>query len=146
MRGTATGRVVTARSTGIIPAHAGTRNSRGLKRRHGRDHPRTCGEQTAKHPRKKLAVGSSPHMRGTGRERHGNSQWVGIIPAHAGNRLENGAKMGILVGLCQLYFSVASFPWSVEWPTFVFDGCFCTSQIPSTSTGIRRSLPNVRNS
>ena len=85
MRGTGSPIHLAWHSSRIIPAHAG--NS-GLNRGGGSawgDHPRTCGEQSVSPASIGGGGGSSPHMRGTGREIEAVGNKKGIIPAHAGN-------------------------------------------------------------
>ena len=50
-----------------------------------KDHPRTCGEQTAVMNRITPALGSPPHMRGTVVVKRHQTGGYRITPAHAGN-------------------------------------------------------------
>ena len=85
VRGTRTMKPTPCVRRGIIPACAGNTCS---KRNHLNivgDHPRVCGEHTRFVVKSKVAVGSSPRVRGT---RLWWSFWFvlsGIIPACAGN-------------------------------------------------------------
>ena len=51
------------------------------------DHPRMCGEHPLRHRRSLQLLGSSPHVRGTLQRAAGTVQFVGIIPACAGNTM-----------------------------------------------------------
>ena len=53
-------------------------------------HPRACGEQTVNDLDGFLANGSSPRMRGTGRNSRGRGDRDRFIPAHAGNSYSVG--------------------------------------------------------
>ncbi len=74
---------------GIIPAYAGNTQCLSRLRKSRRDHPRVCGEHPGYGGNLDLNKGSSPRMRGT--------PWInqirvcnaGIIPAYAGNTIEN---------------------------------------------------------
>ena len=75
---------------GIIPACAGNTCS---KRNHLNivgDHPRVCGEHTRFVVKSKVAVGSSPRVRGTLWLRRRENRRAGIIPACAGNTPREG--------------------------------------------------------
>ncbi len=79
--GTCTGRV------GIIPAYAGNTMKLIEMLAISRDHPRICGEHVSAPRAASLAVGSSPHMRGTPACRWSARGLAGIIPAYAGNTM-----------------------------------------------------------
>ena len=70
----------------IIPARAGSRHSPTESRERNRDHPRACGEQSARVGDMMDAVGSSPRVRGAGRGVLVPQLGSGIIPARAGSR------------------------------------------------------------
>ena len=70
---------------GITPAHARNRRSPDLSARQLQDHPRTCGEQQPRYRAGGRAVGSPPHMRGTGIKPIIYKNGHRITPAHAGN-------------------------------------------------------------
>ena len=69
----------------IIPAHAGNTWFANLTKTLLQDHPRACGEHDCSLPWFRLPVGSSPRMRGTPKNKDGEFEHSGIIPAHAGN-------------------------------------------------------------
>ena len=52
----------------------------------GKDHPRTCGEKCTLMLRRRLTVGSLPHMRGKANEGEIQLNLAGITPAHTGKR------------------------------------------------------------
>ena len=70
---------------GIIPACAGSTETSTILTLPAGDHPRMCGEHLPRFAVKRLAQGSSPHVRGAHRHalRYRHSQ--GIIPACAGS-------------------------------------------------------------
>ena len=70
---------------GIIPAHAGNTQRRGVWQGHRRDHPRACGEHSMLKAAANASTGSSPRMRGTLTFVGEEERQPGIIPAHAGN-------------------------------------------------------------
>ena len=69
----------------IIPADAGNTRVRGQACAGCRDHPRGCGEHSARLRRLSASAGSSPRMRGTPKPSATGSQIPRIIPADAGN-------------------------------------------------------------
>ena len=73
------------RSRGIIPACAGNTSRRVALYYIENDHPRVCGEHLARPAAGKVAVGSSPRVRGTHRIHRLLVGPSGIIPACAGN-------------------------------------------------------------
>ena len=73
--------------TGIIPAHAGNTRWYWALRGLDGDHPRACGEHSARIPTVERAQGSSPRMRGTLVSTKYDGGAHGIIPAHAGNTI-----------------------------------------------------------
>ena len=72
-------------STGIIPAHAGSRTRTAPIPSRSWDHPRACGEQYWQVNRPGMGQGSSPRMRGAAMYHPVGNGEVGIIPAHAGS-------------------------------------------------------------
>ena len=72
---------------GLIPAHAGKTESQQPRRRHGRAHPRSRGENFACLPTVTVLSGSSPLTRGKRDELIGREGPGGLIPAHAGKTL-----------------------------------------------------------
>ena len=74
---------------GIIPAHAGNTPSSRWSETGCRDHPRACGEHLVRPAAGKVAVGSSPRMRGTPHAPPHATPDCRIIPAHAGNTNTN---------------------------------------------------------
>ena len=85
MRGTP-GRIVKCEGCGgIIPAYAGNTGRRPALCAGVGDHPRVCGEHAKLFCCDQPAAGSSPRMRGTRGSGCGNHQFIGIIPAYAGN-------------------------------------------------------------
>ena len=89
VRGTQRPRHPLAFATGIIPACAGNTiaPSRGSARLW--DHPRVCGEHRRQKHDAAANLGSSPRVRGTPDTVHEDVNELGIIPACAGNTLEN---------------------------------------------------------
>ena len=88
VRGKRHRRVVDGVERGLIPARAGKTPRGGRHDRHGRAHPRACGENTTPTPENARAVGSSPRVRGKrGRGREGR-RLRGLIPACAGKTTE----------------------------------------------------------
>ncbi len=85
VRGTVPCTTPTTTSLGIIPACAGNSRCTQGRRRRRWDHPRVCGEQAYKPLFIQLALGSSPRVRGTGRNIISGKGVNGIIPACAGN-------------------------------------------------------------
>ena len=71
--------------TGIIPACAGNTTSAHTVSCRRWDHPRMRGEHGATQVDEFVAVGSSPHARGTPMNRGVDKNHSGIIPACAGN-------------------------------------------------------------
>ena len=85
VRGTHRGRWARCSRAGIIPACAGNTRAAAGWRASRRDHPRMCGEHALQPYKRGLALGSSPHVRGTLRGGEDFVGGVGIIPACAGN-------------------------------------------------------------
>ena len=73
---------------GIIPAHAGNTSSFVITTKGQADHPRSCGEHELDAQSSGDMTGSSPLMRGTLVPNLHFYFQQGIIPAHAGNTLE----------------------------------------------------------
>ena len=87
MRGKVSALESGASSHRITPAYAGKRIKRYGMRMCRRDHPRICGEKYTSGQPEKSRIGSPPHMRGKGAQRHDDEQRYGITPAYAGKRL-----------------------------------------------------------
>ena len=81
---------------GIIPAHAGNTTFTLFCGKSVADHPRTCGEHSRNSSSVSMALGSSPHMRGTLMMNFWGKIFIGIIPAHAGNT--NNCRINFLLG------------------------------------------------
>ena len=69
----------------ITPAHAGNTSPTARRFTGFWDHPRTCGEYSARRPHTAHLRGSPPHMRGIRTISHYGSIKNRITPAHAGN-------------------------------------------------------------
>ena len=89
MRGTENCREARKVREGITPAHAGNRKYIRRMNTADRDHPRTCGEQSARKTEWNFSRGSPPHMRGTVYYEPREDLYHGITPAHAGNSWHN---------------------------------------------------------
>ena len=89
MRGTPGLGVPRHNQVGIIPACAGNTRPRSTRRFSARDHPRVCGEHADKVDQQVIDMGSSPRVRGTLDALEVRRLERGIIPACAGNTLEN---------------------------------------------------------
>ena len=87
MRGTENCREARKVREGITPAHAGNRKYIRRMNTADRDHPRTCGEQSARKTEWNFSRGSPPHMRGTGQSPKAAASDNRITPAHAGNSI-----------------------------------------------------------
>ena len=74
----------------IIPAHAGNTRMTEAPPLGTTDHPRACGEHHCPATAARLAVGSSPRMRGTQVASSLDCPTHRIIPAHAGNTSNGG--------------------------------------------------------
>ena len=74
----------------ITPADAGTSHGDVSGCRHGRDHPRGCGDKTTAVPPPPTETGSPPRMRGQDGSRHLCCWLVGITPADAGTSPQPG--------------------------------------------------------
>ena len=88
MRGTPTAVERVLPKPGIIPAYAGNTPERTVSLVASRDHPRVCGEHTGRGDSRGVTQGSSPRMRGTPGTRYHVRHYAGIIPAYAGNTLQ----------------------------------------------------------
>ena len=77
-------------TSGITPAYAGKRSRDDGLLSEGQDHPRVCGEKSAKMSCCALALGSPPRMRGKAVLKGGDKDIYGITPAYAGKRAPNG--------------------------------------------------------
>ena len=89
VRGTLHGQRLPGELHGIIPACAGNTFHHLPARRRCRDHPRVCGEHGRRCADCYADLGSSPRVRGTRRDERPRRLQDGIIPACAGNTLEN---------------------------------------------------------
>ena len=85
MRGTLFSRAFRRTRAGIIPAYAGNTALPASSATASRDHPRICGEHDAMAGKLLYSLGSSPHMRGTLLSYRKRANFLGIIPAYAGN-------------------------------------------------------------
>ena len=85
VRGALRSRVGLEYPTGIIPACAGSTQTRRQNRRDAGDHPRMCGEHRLDALEKELAAGSSPHVRGAQGRQDRPGFRRGTIPACAGS-------------------------------------------------------------
>ena len=70
----------------FIPACAGNRARRFSSRSMPTVHPRVCGEQLFASNKYSSSAGSSPRVRGTGKQKPGTGLHARFIPACAGNR------------------------------------------------------------
>ena len=77
---------------GIIPACAGNTDAAAVRWSALRDHPRMCGEHIGFMIAGVIAMGSSPHVRGTRHDTHDLRDASGIIPACAGNTVLNSRR------------------------------------------------------
>ena len=68
----------------LIPAHAGKTRGTSFRRRGGRAHPRSRGENVSQFAARPWKTGSSPLTRGKPVIAVEDLSWVGLIPAHAG--------------------------------------------------------------
>ena len=84
-RGAPSIRSVVSRTSGIIPAYAGSTSTRSLRTARRWDHPRIRGEHRRCHRRVRRRVGSSPHTRGAHGVHYRHRVQPGIIPAYAGS-------------------------------------------------------------
>ena len=73
-------------ASGITPACAGKSALQRRALRHDQDHPRVCGEKSARCRTCASARGSPPRVRGKGCELIANGTKTGITPACAGKR------------------------------------------------------------
>ena len=78
----------------ITPACAGKRGQRVSAGNRKQDHPRMCGEKCAYLYAPVFAVGSPPHVRGKVDEEVCNKLRLGITPACAGKRCQQGIVDG----------------------------------------------------
>ena len=85
MRGTGKPFIFRCFALRITPAHAGNRNKGVYQMELKKDHPRSCGEQSAYTYNALQPQGSPPLMRGTGYKFWYLRFGGGITPAHAGN-------------------------------------------------------------
>ena len=92
-RGTALHLVAEGLNLGIIPACAGNSNFYSKESKMDGDHPRMRGEQFLGRRNRRDAWGSSPHARGTGHRPCRKHLSGGIIPACAGNRLDDQRRL-----------------------------------------------------
>ena len=85
MRGTRDAMARLGSDSGIIPAYAGNTVPVALLHVVPEDHPRICGEHPCNRSKYSFCAGSSPHMRGTLAQCVVGYDFLGIIPAYAGN-------------------------------------------------------------
>ena len=83
---------------GIIPAYAGNTNDCHTSNWILRDHPRVCGEHLWRPYRLYPTWGSSPRMRGTHLLGFVCNDCAGIIPAYAGNTVQESAAGSVVPG------------------------------------------------
>ena len=88
VRGTQSTRFFRTLQSGIIPACAGNTAWPTLGLISVRDHPRVCGEHETMDWSVVKRTGSSPRVRGTRTANTGKHRFIGIIPACAGNTLQ----------------------------------------------------------
>ena len=86
VRGADIKRIIFNRQRGIIPACAGSSSLHVLPWAGARDHPRVCGEQSLNCVEIVNVKGSSPRVRGAGKQSKSGLTYSGIIPACAGSR------------------------------------------------------------
>jgi len=86
VRGTAAQSGNGSKTEGITPACAGNRSITCRRLDAAKDHPRVCGEQPNRMPKRSARIGSPPRVRGTGRVKTRYRVLPGITPACAGNR------------------------------------------------------------
>ena len=86
MRGKGITAIISRVETGITPAHAGKSPPGCTGACSTWDHPRTCGEKSARGWLLPFAQGSPPHMRGKASSSSMLCPPSGITPAHAGKR------------------------------------------------------------
>ena len=84
MRGKRQNTDKTNKRTGITPADAGKTSDRYSRRRHGKDHPRGCGENRLHEGCLVVLLGSPPRMRGKLHVCGKRQQHLRITPADAG--------------------------------------------------------------
>ena len=78
--------------TRFIPAHAGNRRRLAARQARTAVHPRACGEQRCSGRKRSKWRGSSPRMRGTAGQERPQPSAQRFIPAHAGNRRQQGCR------------------------------------------------------
>ncbi len=88
MRGKRPPSPMVARSSRIIPAHAGQTVPVLRSSSSHSDHPRACGANLFNTSDELMRVGSSPRMRGKPRLHPTESPYRRIIPAHAGQTFD----------------------------------------------------------
>ncbi len=71
----------------ITPAYAGKSESGRSTQKHGKDHPRLCGEKMLRKSHLTALSGSPPPMRGKAQNRGERRRVHRITPAYAGKRL-----------------------------------------------------------
>ncbi len=92
VRGAGAVLVVLGDALGTIPARAGSRRDTAGAATSARDHPRACGEQTARRGGPRRRTGPSPRVRGAAAGVVPGGPQVGTIPARAGS--SNSAVTG----------------------------------------------------
>ena len=96
MRGTLERDSLRGDGPGIIPAYAGNTGRRPALCAGVGDHPRVCGEHAKLFCCDQPAAGSSPRMRGTQVPASPPDQYIGIIPAYAGNTVFKGKESKVI--------------------------------------------------
>ena len=109
MRGKAFLINATASFSGITPAYAGKSGADGKDRRTEWDHPRVCGEKSARNGAGRKDGGSPPRMRGKDAKLKGVLLWR-ITPAYAGKRLKRSRSTVPPVAIVPLFPSVCNKP------------------------------------
>ena len=79
----------------ITPAHAGKSSLYWSMSSVFQDHPRTCGEKTAREIPHKQKMGSPLHMRGKEVDHRAFPTRLGITPAHAGKRTQSQTSQAL---------------------------------------------------
>ena len=92
MRGKGVERVLSSPAHRITPAHAGKSKEGDNMQEYDEDHPRPCGEKSARALSITARAGSPPPMRGKGSPALMASSSRRITPAHAGKSRPTGAS------------------------------------------------------
>ena len=105
---------------GTIPACAGQSSSGVPHNRYGRDHPRVCGAKREESRQQEVAGGPSPRVRGKGASAGVRSEYVGTIPACAGQSVWRLTLQTLLRDhprVCGAKFRPSSFAASCTGPS-----------------------------